>query len=49
MENYLKGFTVEYIERAKNVKVVELAKVTAHNTPLPVDVFLQVIRIHQDS
>jgi hypothetical protein len=43
MENYFKGFTVEYIERARNAKVDELAKVAARNTPLPADVFLQEI------
>jgi ribonuclease HI len=43
MENYFKGFTVEYIERAKNVEADELVKVVARNTPLPADVFLQVI------
>jgi hypothetical protein len=43
MESYFKGFTVEYIERAKNAKADELAKVVARNTPLPADVFFQVI------
>jgi hypothetical protein len=43
MENYFKGFTVEYIERARNAKADELAKVAARNTPLPADVFLQEI------
>jgi ribonuclease HI len=43
MENFFKGFIVEYIDRNKNVKVDELAKVVARNTPLPVDVFLQII------
>jgi ribonuclease HI len=43
MENYFKGFTVEYIERAKNTEADELAKAAARNTPLPADVFLQVI------
>jgi hypothetical protein len=43
MESYFKGFTVEYIERAKNVEPNELAKAAARNTPLPTDVFLQVI------
>jgi hypothetical protein len=43
MENYFNGFTVEYIERAKNTKADELAKVVARNTPLLADVFLQVI------
>jgi hypothetical protein len=38
-----RGLTVEYIDRNKNVKADELAKVAACNTPLPVDVFLQII------
>jgi hypothetical protein len=43
MENHFKGFTMEYIERSKNPKADELAKATAHNTPLPVDVSFQVV------
>jgi hypothetical protein len=43
MECYFKGFTVEYIERNKNSEVDGLAKVVARNTPLPLDVFLQVV------
>jgi hypothetical protein len=43
MENIFKGFTIEYIDRNKNSKADELAKATARNTPLPADVFLQVI------
>jgi ribonuclease HI len=43
MESYFKGFTIKYIERNKNSKADELAKVVARNTPLPADVFLQVI------
>jgi ribonuclease HI len=43
MERYFKGFTVEYIERTKNTETDELAKATARNTPLPADVFFQVI------
>jgi hypothetical protein len=39
MENHFKGFTMEYIERNKNVKGDELAKATARNVPLLVDVF----------
>jgi hypothetical protein len=42
MENYFKGFTVEYIERNKNTKADDLAKATACNTPMPPDVFYQV-------
>jgi hypothetical protein len=43
MKNYFKSFTVEHIDRNKNTEADELAKVAAHNTPLPVDVFLQII------
>jgi hypothetical protein len=43
MENYFKGFTVEYIERNKNTEADDLAKVVACNIPLPADVFFQVI------
>jgi hypothetical protein len=43
MKKKFKGFTVEYIDRNKNVKEDEHAKVTSRNTPLPVDVFLQII------
>jgi hypothetical protein len=39
MENYFKGFTKEYIERAKNAEADELVKATARSTPLPADVF----------
>jgi hypothetical protein len=43
MESYFKGFTIKYIERNKYSKADELAKAVARNTPLPADVFLQVI------
>jgi ribonuclease HI len=43
MENYFKGFTAEYIERNKNTEANDLAKATAHNTPMCVVVFFQVI------
>jgi ribonuclease HI len=43
MENYFKGFTVEHIDRNKNTEADELMKAVAHNTPLPTDVFLQII------
>jgi ribonuclease HI len=35
MENYFKGFTVEYIERNKNTEADELAKAAARNTLMP--------------
>jgi hypothetical protein len=43
MECYFKGFTVEYIERTKNVEANELAKAIARNTLLAADVFFLVI------
>jgi hypothetical protein len=43
MENYFKGFTVEYIERNKNTKVDDLSKVVAHNMPMSMDVFFLVL------
>jgi hypothetical protein len=43
MENYSKGYAVEYIERAKNIEADELAKATAKKVVLPPDVFFQVI------
>jgi ribonuclease HI len=43
MQNYFKGFIVEYIERNKIFEVDELAKAAACNTPIPIDVFFQVL------
>jgi hypothetical protein len=43
MENHFKGFTVEHIDRNKNAKVDDLAKVTAQKTPLSTAVFFQTI------
>jgi hypothetical protein len=43
MDNIFMGFTVEYIDRSKNVEADELSKTAAQNTPLPADVFLQII------
>jgi hypothetical protein len=43
MENYFKGFTVEYIERMKNTDADELARAAAKKAVLPPDVFFQVI------
>jgi hypothetical protein len=39
MENYFKGFTVEYIERMKNTEADELARAAAKKAVLPPDVF----------
>jgi hypothetical protein len=44
MENYFKGFTIEYLKRNKNCEVGELAKAVALNTPMPTDVFFQVLK-----
>jgi hypothetical protein len=43
MDNFFKGFAVEYIDRNKNSEADELMKAAARNTPLPTDVFLQTI------
>jgi hypothetical protein len=34
---------MEYVDRNKNIEADELAKAAARNTPLPADVFLQII------
>jgi hypothetical protein len=43
MENYFLGFTVEYIEWNKNTKADDLAKAATLNTPMPPEVFYQVL------
>jgi hypothetical protein len=43
MENYFKGFTIEYIKRSKNSKADELVKATTYNTPLLTNVFFHVV------
>jgi hypothetical protein len=43
MESYFKEFTVEYIEQNKNTEADDLAKADVHNTPIPPDVFYQVL------
>jgi hypothetical protein len=43
MENYIKGFTIEYIERTKNAEADQLLKATACNTLMPTDVFFQLL------
>jgi hypothetical protein len=43
MEIFSRGFTIEYIDRNKNVEANKLMKAATHNTPLPADVFLQTI------
>jgi hypothetical protein len=47
MESYFRGFTVEYIECNKNAEADELAKATAHNTMMPIDVFFRCLRMYQ--
>jgi hypothetical protein len=44
MESYFKVFTVEYNEHNKNAEVDDLAKLAARNTPMPADVFFQVLK-----
>jgi hypothetical protein len=41
MERFFKGFTVQYIERAKHAVADELAKAAAEKVVLPLDVFFQ--------
>jgi hypothetical protein len=43
MESYFKGFTVEHVKRNKNAEDDDPAKAAARNTPLPTDMFFQVI------
>jgi hypothetical protein len=43
MENYFKGFTVEYVERIKNTKADELAKAATRKAGLQLNVFFQTI------
>jgi hypothetical protein len=43
-KNFLKGFTVKHIERAKNREVDELAKAVARKMVLPPDAFFQTIK-----
>jgi hypothetical protein len=43
MEIFFKRFIVQYIERAKNVEVDELAKAAAKKAVLPLYVFFQVV------
>jgi hypothetical protein len=43
IENYFKGFTVEYIEQNKNIEANKLAKAATGNTPMLADVFFQVL------
>jgi hypothetical protein len=43
MRIFFKGFTVDYIDKNKNSEADELAKAAARNTPLPADVYWQMI------
>jgi hypothetical protein len=44
MENYFNGFSIEHIERNKNIEADKLAKATAGIAALPPDVFFQTIK-----
>jgi hypothetical protein len=44
MDNYFKGFIVEYIERAKNTEADELSKAVTSISALQPDVFFQTIK-----
>jgi hypothetical protein len=39
MENHFKGFTVEHVERTKNIEADELAKAVIKEAVLPPNVF----------
>jgi hypothetical protein len=43
LERRFKGFTLKYIPQAKNREADELAKVAANNSPLPADIFYQIL------
>jgi hypothetical protein len=43
MENYFKGFKVDYIELNKNSEADQLAKAAARNTSMPANIFFQVL------
>jgi hypothetical protein len=43
MENYFGDFLVEHIDRSKNAKADELAKMAANKIALPPDVFFQTV------
>jgi hypothetical protein len=45
MDNYFRGFTVEYIKHNKNVEAGELAKATTRNTLMSADVFFRCLRM----
>jgi hypothetical protein len=47
MENYIIGFSVEHIDRSKNVKADELAKATARKIVLPLMSFSKHSKAHQ--
>jgi ribonuclease HI len=47
MENVLKGFTLEYIDRNKNTEADKLAKAAARNTPLIANIFCKSYQMHQ--
>ena len=44
LERRFQGFTLQYIPRAKNAEVDELAKTAANNLPIPNEGFYQVLQ-----
>ena len=46
MEKYFLGFSVKSMPRAKNAEADELAKAAAQSSPLPLDVFYEVLKYH---
>jgi hypothetical protein len=44
MDNYFKGFTIEYIEIMKDIEADELAKAAAKKVVLSPDAFFQVMK-----
>lgn len=45
MEKHFAGFTLKHIPRAENTEADELAKAAAQGSPMPSDVFYQVLSI----
>ena len=43
LERRFQGFTLQYIPRAENAEVDELAKAAANNLPIPNGAFYQVL------
>jgi hypothetical protein len=43
MENYFRGFSIEHIERSRNIEANELVKAVARKTTLPPNIFFQIL------